>query len=63
MAETVLKEIMYKYEGNARPDSEIDTSDIPALTDEKLALFQPIKKMPSAENPNSKRGYQNRKYF
>ena len=47
MVETVLKEIMYKYEGNARPDSEIDTSDIPALTDEQLALFRPVKKLTS----------------
>lgn len=41
------EEIMAKYEKNARPDCEIDTSDIPALTDEQLALFKPVKKLTS----------------
>lgn len=42
-----IDEIMARYEENALPDSEIDTSDIPALTDEQLALFKPVKKLTS----------------
>ena len=42
-----IEELMAEYESNARPDSEINTSDIPALTDEQLALFRPVKKMTS----------------
>ena len=36
------EEIMAKYGKNARPDSEINTSDIPALTDEQLALLKSV---------------------
>ena len=38
---------MARYEENARPDSEIDTSDIPALTDEQLVLSKPVKNLKS----------------
>ena len=36
-----LEKLIAECERNARPDSEIDTSDIPALTDEQLAQMKP----------------------
>ncbi len=42
-----ISRLMARYEENARPDSEIDTSDIPALTDEQLVLSKPVKNLKS----------------
>lgn len=37
-----LKKIVEQCEKNAIPDNEIDYSDIPAQTDEELAMFRPV---------------------
>lgn len=36
-----LEKLITECERNARADSEIDTSDIPPLTDEQLAQMKP----------------------
>lgn len=38
-----IEERISLFEKNARPDDEIDTSDIPPLTEEELKMFRPRK--------------------